>query len=195
MQLRNSVRRHSEVHLGPAPGALVSHEAAVQWVVDVRTCAPRSWRPCRAGTGRRRGALGRASGCRCAQCSTGSLPGSRCSRPRSLRPRCVWSGPRCSRCWGEPSSLTVRRPWGPGSALLWRPPPRRPRLKLLMRCLHINHEQLVPGRCFVPYRIAVKHKPQLAPGIELAMVKHDGGVLLFMSRWYENSHSRHSLQC
>ena len=37
------------------------------------------------------------------------------------------------------------------------------RLKLLMRCLHINHEQLVPGRCFVPYRIAVKHKPQLAP--------------------------------
>ena len=46
-----------------------------------------------------------------------------------------------------------------------------------MRCLRINHEQLVPGRCFVPYRIAVKHKPQLAPGIELAMVKHDGGVL------------------
>ena len=46
-----------------------------------------------------------------------------------------------------------------------------------MRCLHINHEQLVPGRCFVPYRIAVKDKPQLAPGIELAMVKHDGGVL------------------
>ena len=43
------------------------------------------------------------------------------------------------------------------------------RLKLLMRCLHINHEQLVPGRCFVPYRIALKHKPQLAPGIELAM--------------------------
>ena len=31
-----------------------------------------------------------------------------------------------SRCWGEPSSLTARRPWGPGSALLWRPPPRRP---------------------------------------------------------------------
>ena len=50
------------------------------------------------------------------------------------------------------------------------------RLKLLMRCLHINHEQLVPGRCFVPYRIAVKHKPQLAPGIELAMVKHDRKV-------------------
>ena len=24
------------------------------------------------------------------------------------------------------SSLTARRPWGPGSALLWRPPPRRP---------------------------------------------------------------------
>ena len=59
------------------------------------------------------------------------------------------------------------------------------RLKLLMRCLHINHEQLVPGRCFVPYRIAVKHKPQLAPGIELAMVKHDGVcfALLFMSRF------------
>ena len=73
------------------------------------------------------------------------------------------------------------------------------RLKLLMRCLHINHEQLVPGRCFVPYRIAVKHKPQLAPGIELAMVKHDGGVLrapVHVSlSWYENSHSRHSLQC
>ena len=48
-----------------------------------------------------------------------------CSRPRSL-PRCAWPGPRCSRCWGEPSSLTARRPWGPGSALLWRPPPRRP---------------------------------------------------------------------
>ena len=31
-----------------------------------RRCAPRSWRPCRAGTGRRRGALGRASSCRCA---------------------------------------------------------------------------------------------------------------------------------
>ena len=43
-----------------------------------------------------------------------------------------------------------------------------------MRC---NHEQFVPGRCFVPYRIAVKHKPQLAPGIELALVAHDGGVL------------------
>ena len=51
------------------------------------------------------------------------------------------------------------------------------RLKLLMRCLHTSHEQHVPGRCFVPYLIAVKHKPQLAPGIELAMVKHDGGVL------------------
>ena len=90
-----------------------------------RTCAPRSWRPCRAGSGRRRAALARASSCRCARCSTGSPPGSGCSRPR-LRPRCAWPGPRCSRCWGGPSSLTVRRPWGPGSALLWRPPPRRP---------------------------------------------------------------------
>ena len=35
MQLRNSVRRHCEVHLGRAPGALVAHEAAVQGVVDV----------------------------------------------------------------------------------------------------------------------------------------------------------------
>ena len=51
------------------------------------------------------------------------------------------------------------------------------RLKLLMRCLRTSHEQHVPGRCFVPYRIAVRHKSQLAPGIELAMVKHDGGVL------------------
>ena len=51
------------------------------------------------------------------------------------------------------------------------------RLKLLMRCLHTSHEQFLPGRCFVPYRIAVKHKPQLAPGIELALVTHDGGVL------------------
>ena len=51
------------------------------------------------------------------------------------------------------------------------------RLKLLMRCLHTSHEQFVPGRCFVPYRIAVKRKPQLAPGIELALVAHDGGVL------------------
>ena len=35
MQLRHSVGRHCEVHLGRAPGALVAHEAAVQWVVDV----------------------------------------------------------------------------------------------------------------------------------------------------------------
>ena len=35
VQLCNSVRRHCEVHLGRAPGALVSREAAVQWVVDV----------------------------------------------------------------------------------------------------------------------------------------------------------------
>ena len=89
------------------------------------TCTPRSWRPCRAGSGRRRGALGPGSSCRCARCSTGSPPGSGCSHPRSL-PRCAWPGPRCSRCWGEPSSLTARRPWAPGSALLWRPPPRRP---------------------------------------------------------------------
>ena len=51
------------------------------------------------------------------------------------------------------------------------------RLKLLMRCLHTSHEQFVPGRCFVPYRIAVKHKPYLSPGIELALVAHDGSVL------------------
>ena len=51
------------------------------------------------------------------------------------------------------------------------------RLKLLMRCLHTSHEQFVPRRCFVPYRIAVKHKPQLSPGIELALVAHDGSVL------------------
>ena len=71
------------------------------------------------------GALLAASSCRCARCSTGSPLGSGCSRPRLL-PRCAWPAPRCSRCWGEPSSLTARRPWGPGSALLWRPPPRRP---------------------------------------------------------------------
>ena len=41
-----------------------------------RTCTPRSWRACRADTGRRRGALGRGSGCRCARCSRRSLPGS-----------------------------------------------------------------------------------------------------------------------
>ena len=35
VQLRNSVGRHCEVHLGRAPGALVAREAAVQWVVDV----------------------------------------------------------------------------------------------------------------------------------------------------------------
>ena len=34
VQLRNSVGRHGEVHLGRAPG-LVAREAAVQWVVDV----------------------------------------------------------------------------------------------------------------------------------------------------------------
>ena len=38
------------------------------------------------------------------------------------------------------------------------------RLKLLMRCLHTRHEQFVPGRCFVPYRIVVKHKPQFIAG-------------------------------
>ena len=35
VQLRHSVWRHGEVHLGRALGALVSREAAVQWVVDV----------------------------------------------------------------------------------------------------------------------------------------------------------------
>ena len=50
-------------------------------------------------------------------------------------------------------------------------------LKLLMRCLHTSHEQFVPGRCFVPYRIAAKHEPQLSPSIELALVAHDGSVL------------------
>ena len=35
LELRNSVWRHCEVHLGRAPGALVAHEAAVQGVVDV----------------------------------------------------------------------------------------------------------------------------------------------------------------
>ena len=35
VQLRNSVQRHGEVHLGRAPGTLVSREAAVQGVVDV----------------------------------------------------------------------------------------------------------------------------------------------------------------
>ena len=47
-----------------------------------------------------------ASRCRYARCSRGLQPGSECSRPRSLRPRCAWPGPRCSRCWSEPSSLT-----------------------------------------------------------------------------------------
>ena len=71
------------------------------------------------------------------------------------------------------------------------------RLKLLMRCLHTGHEQHVPSRCFVPYRIAVKHKPQIAPGIELAMVKHDGAQssCACLASWYENSHSRHFVQC
>ena len=54
-----------------------------------RTCTPRSWRPCQVGTGRRRGALGPGSSCWRARCSTGSPPGSGCSRPRSLRPRCA----------------------------------------------------------------------------------------------------------
>ena len=35
VQLCHPVRRHCEVHLGRAPGALVAHEATVQWVVDV----------------------------------------------------------------------------------------------------------------------------------------------------------------
>ena len=111
---------------GPAPGSapqiaasqlrrLVSREAAVQGVVDVVGLGYAHHEVGgRAGTGRRRGAPGRA------QCSTGSLPGSECSRPRA---RCGWPGPRCSRCWGEPSSLTVRRPWGPGSARLRAAPP------------------------------------------------------------------------
>ena len=127
MQLRHPVRRHCEVHLGSAPGTLVAHEAAVQWVVDV-VCLGHVHHevggraePVAAGE-----ALGPGSSCRRARCSTGSPPGSGCSRPRSLRPRCAWPGPHCSRCWGEPSSLTARRPWGPGSALLWRPPPCRP---------------------------------------------------------------------
>ena len=51
------------------------------------------------------------------------------------------------------------------------------RLKLLMPCLHTHHERFIPGRCFVPYRIAVKHKPQLSPGVELVLVAHDGNVL------------------
>ena len=47
-QLRNSIRRHCEVHLGRAPGALVAHEAAVQGVVHhevgvEETAAARAW--------------------------------------------------------------------------------------------------------------------------------------------------------
>ena len=82
--------------------------------------------------------------------------GSGCSHPRSLRPRCAWPGPRCSRCWGEPSSLTARRPWGPGSALLWRPPPRRPlrrpKSAAICRCDGVVAEQRgcdARGRCRV----------------------------------------------
>ena len=37
------------------------------------------------------------------------VPGSGCSRPHSLRPRCAWPGPRCVRCWDKPTSLTGRR--------------------------------------------------------------------------------------
>ena len=84
-----------------------------------RTCTPRSWRPCRAGEEQL------SPGRQVVGAHDVPRAGSGCSRPRSL-PRCAWPGPRCSRCWGGPSSLTVRRPWGPGSALLWRPPPRRP---------------------------------------------------------------------
>ena len=40
-QLRNSVRRHGEVHLGRAPGALVTRKAAVQGVVDVEAVPSR----------------------------------------------------------------------------------------------------------------------------------------------------------
>ena len=38
VQLRNSVWRHCEVHLGSAPGALVAHEAAVQGVAASDMC-------------------------------------------------------------------------------------------------------------------------------------------------------------
>ena len=75
-----------------------------------RTCAPRSWRPCRVGTGRRRGALGPGSSCRCADVPRVHAPPAVCVARTTLQP-------------GELSSLTARRLWGPGSALLWRPPP------------------------------------------------------------------------
>ena len=108
VQLRNSVWRHCEVHLGRARRHRRPRSCRTMGRRRCRplTCTPRSWRPCRAGSGRQRGALGPGSSCRCARCSTGSPPGSGCSRPHLL-PRCAWPGPRCSRCWGGPSDRPV----------------------------------------------------------------------------------------
>ena len=58
VQLRNSVWRHGEVHLGRVSGGLVAHEAAVQRVVDVVGLGHVHHEVGgRAGSGRRRAAL------------------------------------------------------------------------------------------------------------------------------------------
>ena len=122
VQLCNSVRRHCKVHLGRLwPGRPRMRTGGR------RRCASdmaRSWRAELVPAGEEKLlARGQVAGARDVR-----------SRPRSLRPRCAWPGPRCSR--GEPSSLTVRRPWSPGSALLWRPTSsahRRPKRTAICR--------------------------------------------------------------
>ena len=101
------------MHLGRAPGALVAHEAAVHHEVGGRA------EPVAAGEEQllaRGQVVGAHDVPRVRRQGQGVAVH---AHSRGVRGR-------CSRCWGGPSSLTVRRPWGPGSALLWRPPPRRP---------------------------------------------------------------------
>ena len=107
VQLRHSVWRHCEVHLGRAPGALVAHEAAVQWVVDV------------VGLGH----VHHEVGGRAEPVAAGEeqLPPGRQVVGAHDVPRVRRQGQGVavhaysrgvrSRCWGKPSSLTVRRPW------------------------------------------------------------------------------------
>ena len=92
-----TVRRHCEVHLGRAPGTLVVPAGEEEL-----------------------SARGQVVGARNVARVRRQIQGVAVhTHSRGVRGQ-------DSRCWGEPSSLTARRPWGPGSALLWRPPPRRP---------------------------------------------------------------------
>ena len=117
----------------------------------------------RAGSGRR---------------STGSPPGSGCSRPRSL-PRCAWPEPAAAAA-GADRPVTVRRPWGPGSgaaALLHLLTSRR----AVGRLPHGTRRRRRPSRarCWLPHGPGpgrVHHQPNHSA---LVAYRSAAGIFLF----------------